>query len=82
MLYTGTSFFTGYAKADEAIDRRKVAKHGVEARLYAPMVAGIAFAVGCYIFGFTSLPSIHWVVPCIGLVILLGKPLDMLFERD
>ncbi|WOO80564.1 Efflux pump atB [Vanrija pseudolonga] len=56
----------------EAIYRKRAAKRGVEARLYAPMVCGVLFAVGCYINGFTSIPSVHWIAPCIGLTCVLA----------
>ncbi|KIR80349.1 drug transporter [Cryptococcus gattii EJB2] len=63
--------------AQDAIYRRRVHLDGVEARLYAPMVAGITFAVGCFLFGFTSLPSIYWLVPCIGIVIAIASCLTI-----
>ncbi|WVR06701.1 hypothetical protein IAU60_003733 [Kwoniella sp. DSM 27419] len=56
----------------DALYRKNVKRVGVEARLYAPMVAGIVFAVGCIIFGLTSIPSVHWIAPCIGIVIVLA----------
>ncbi|WWC63027.1 uncharacterized protein I303_105626 [Kwoniella dejecticola CBS 10117] len=52
--------------------KRHVARIGVEARLFAPCVAGIVFAVGCIIFGLTSIPSVHWIGPCIGVGIILA----------
>ncbi|KIR24797.1 drug transporter [Cryptococcus deuterogattii 99/473] len=63
--------------AQDAIYRRRVHLDGVEARLYAPMVAGITFAAGCFLFGFTSLPSIYWLVPCIGIVIAIASCLTI-----
>ncbi|TXT07257.1 hypothetical protein VHUM_03427 [Vanrija humicola] len=56
----------------EKIYRKRAAKRGVEARLYAPMLCGILFAVGCYINGFTSISSVHWIAPCVGLTIVLA----------
>ena len=53
--------------------RRRLPKIGVEARLYMPMAAGIAMPIGCFIYAFTSTPSVHWIVPCIGQVILFGE---------
>ena len=38
-----------------------------------PMISGLMFAVGCIIFGLTSVPSIHWIAPCIGIVILMSE---------
>lgn len=58
-------------------DRRKVAKRGIEARLYAPMVAGVTLAIGCFWYGFSSTPSVHWIVPCIGLVIVIASILTI-----
>ncbi|WVQ96557.1 hypothetical protein IAU59_003662 [Kwoniella sp. CBS 9459] len=56
----------------DALYRRNVGRVGVEARLYAPMAAGIVFAIGCIIFGLTSISSVHWIGPCIGIVIVLA----------
>eukprot|EP01113_Clastostelium_recurvatum_P018047 TRINITY_DN2129_c0_g1_i2.p1 TRINITY_DN2129_c0_g1~~TRINITY_DN2129_c0_g1_i2.p1 ORF type:complete len:458 (-),score=38.01 TRINITY_DN2129_c0_g1_i2:7-1380(-) len=44
-----------------------------ETRLYGAIVGGISFAVGLWIFAWTSFEFIHWIVPCIGvLFIFLG----------
>ncbi|WVW85154.1 hypothetical protein I302_107192 [Kwoniella bestiolae CBS 10118] len=56
----------------DALYKRNVGRIGVEARLYAPCVAGIVFAVGCIIFGLTSVPNVHWIGPCIGVAIILA----------
>ncbi|AFR97650.2 drug transporter [Cryptococcus neoformans C23] len=68
-------FFANFVQ--DAIYRRRVHLDGVEARLYAPMVAGITFALGCFLFGFTSLQSIYWLVPCIGIVIIIASCLTI-----
>lgn len=60
----------------EHIYRRKAAKRGVEARLYAPMVAGVLFAAGCFVTGFTAIPSVHWIGPCVGLTMILSEQLE------
>lgn len=57
----------------EKVYRIKAPKRGVEARLYAPMVAGIFFAIGCFITGFTSVKDVHWIAPCIGITVILGE---------
>ncbi|WRT64796.1 uncharacterized protein IL334_001730 [Kwoniella shivajii] len=62
----------GFNFLQDAIYRRKVEKRGIEARLYAPMVAGLALAAGCFIFGFTSISSISYIVPCFGIVIIIA----------
>ncbi len=56
----------------DALYRRHVKKHGVEARLFAPMAAGVLFPIGCIIFGLTSIPSVTFIAPCIGIAIILG----------
>lgn len=57
----------------DAVYRRKAAKRGVEARLYAPMVSGVTLFLSCFLYGFTSISTVHWIVPCIGLTIINGK---------
>ncbi|KAL1406579.1 hypothetical protein Q8F55_008285 [Vanrija albida] len=57
--------------AQEKLYKANAPKRGVEARLYAPMAAGILFAIGCYITGFTAVKSVHWIGPCIGMVVVL-----------
>ncbi|WWC88263.1 uncharacterized protein L201_003170 [Kwoniella dendrophila CBS 6074] len=56
----------------DALYKRNVGRVGVEARLYAPCVASIVFAIGVMIFGLTSIPSVHWIGPCIGIAIALA----------
>lgn len=53
--------------------KRNVKTKGVEARLYGAMCAGPGLAVGCIIFGLTAIESVHWIAPCVGLVIILSK---------
>lgn len=55
----------------EKMYRRHSRERGVEARLYGAMVGGILFAAGCFICGFTCLPNVHWIAPCIGVVLIL-----------
>ncbi|WVQ83155.1 hypothetical protein IAT38_005293 [Cryptococcus sp. DSM 104549] len=61
----------------DAVYRRRVEKDGIEARLYAPMVAGLVFSSGCFIFAFTSLSSVHWIAPAIGLVLITAAILTI-----
>lgn len=53
----------------ERFYRNSIAKgQGVavpEVRLWTSAVGGICFAVGCFCFGWTARPWIHWIVPCI-----------------
>ncbi|KAJ9108018.1 hypothetical protein QFC20_003587 [Naganishia adeliensis] len=55
----------------EHLYRKNVAKRGPEARLYAAMVGGVCFAVGCFIYAWTSFPDITYIAPCIGIVIVI-----------
>lgn len=41
-----------------------------ESRLYACLVGAVAFPVGGLIFAWTGQPHVHWIAPCIGLVII------------
>jgi len=40
--------------------------------LLPALVASIIIPIGLFIFGFTSRPSIHWIVPSIGAVMISG----------
>jgi hypothetical protein len=42
------------------------------------MVAGVSFAIGCFIFAFTATPDVHWIGPCFGIVIMIGECLSLL----
>ncbi|KAL7410593.1 major facilitator superfamily domain-containing protein [Mrakia frigida] len=50
---------------------RNFARLGPEARLYSACAGGILFPIGCYIFAWTSYPTIHWIAPSIGVTILV-----------
>lgn len=65
----------GYAGGhiQEYLYRRYAPKRGVEARLYTPMVAGVLFAVGCFITGFTARPNIPWIGSAIGQVVVISE---------
>ncbi|GAA5968052.1 hypothetical protein JCM11641_003713 [Rhodosporidiobolus odoratus] len=58
----------------ERIFRRALAKgHGKaapEVRLYASAVGGILFSVGSFCFAWTAREWIHWIVPCIFIVVV------------
>ena len=43
---------------------------GPEARMYTGMVGGVLFPVGCWMWAWSTFPSVHWIVPTIGLGIL------------
>jgi DHA1 family multidrug resistance protein-like MFS transporter len=43
-----------------------------EQRLLPAVIASIIIPVGLFIFGWTSRSSIHWIVPCIGAVLISG----------
>ncbi|GAA5951047.1 hypothetical protein JCM3765_004663 [Sporobolomyces pararoseus] len=50
--------------------QRNVAKRGSEARLFTAFFGAVFFPVGCWIYGMTARPAVHFVVPAIGLVLL------------
>jgi hypothetical protein len=62
--------------------KRNVATKGVEARLYGAMCAGPGLAIGCIIFGLTSVESVHWIAPCVGLVIILSTLNTLPFDGN
>ena len=74
----GTCLGFAFNFVQDRLYRQHVGKHGVEARLFGAMAAGPGLAVGCIIFGLTAIPSVHWIAPCVGLVIILSKPLPRL----
>ncbi|KAJ9107641.1 hypothetical protein QFC21_001101 [Naganishia friedmannii] len=53
----------------EHLYRKNVATRGPEARLYAAMLGGICFAVGCFIYAWTSFPYVTYIAPCIGITV-------------
>lgn len=59
-------------KAQERLYKRMAPKKGVEARLYGPMVAGVVFAVGCFITGATAASNVHWIGSAIGQVVMIA----------
>jgi len=54
----------------DKVYHQRVGRMGPEARMYAGIVGGIFFAVGCWEFAWTSWASVHWLVPLIGIVLL------------
>ncbi|PWN91041.1 MFS general substrate transporter [Acaromyces ingoldii] len=54
----------------DAARRADGTKPEPESRLYGCMVGAIAFPVGAFIFAWTGRPWLHWIGPCIGLVII------------
>lgn len=55
----------------EYLYRKNVAKRGPEARLYAAMCGGVCFAVGCFIYAWTSYSRFSPVVPAIGISVII-----------
>lgn len=72
MCSLGTALGFCFNFYQDRIYKRKIGKHGVEARLYGAMLAGPGLAVGCIIFGLTAIQSVHWIGPCVGLTIILS----------
>ncbi|KLT43436.1 MFS general substrate transporter [Cutaneotrichosporon oleaginosum] len=62
-------YLGGYAQ--EYLYRRYAPTKGVEARLFTPMVAGVLFALGCFITGATARSEIHWIASAIGQVVVI-----------
>jgi DHA1 family multidrug resistance protein-like MFS transporter len=50
-----------------------------ESRLPPMMLGSVLFSVGQFVTGWTANPSIHWIVPCIGLL-LLGTGFFTIFQ--
>ncbi|KAI5449238.1 hypothetical protein NCC49_005217 [Naganishia albida] len=67
VIGTTLSFLANYHQ--EYLYRKNVATRGPEARLYAAMIGGILFAMGCFIYAWTSFPHITYIAPCIGITI-------------
>lgn len=64
-----------YNKAYRAAGNRAVP----ERRLPPMMVGSVLFAAGQFVTGWTASPDIHWVVPCIGLL-MLGTGFFTIFQ--
>ncbi|KAJ4291214.1 hypothetical protein N0V88_006209 [Collariella sp. IMI 366227] len=64
-----------YNKAYHAAGNRAVP----ERRLPPMMIGSVLFAGGQFLTGWTAGPNIHWIVPCIGLV-LLGTGFFTIFQ--
>lgn len=44
-----------------------VESKGPEARMYTGVLGGLLLPLGCWIWAWTTFPSIHWILPTIGL---------------
>lgn len=66
---------TLYNKAYHAVGNRAVP----EKRLPPMMLGSVLFSAGQFVVGWTADPSIHWIAPCIGLV-LLGTGFFTIFQ--
>ncbi|CED85156.1 Synaptic vesicle transporter SVOP and related transporters (major facilitator superfamily) [Phaffia rhodozyma] len=51
--------------------KKNFAARGPEARLYGACLSGMVFAIGCFIFGWTSYPDVHWIGPIVGLTVAI-----------
>ncbi|KAJ9112210.1 hypothetical protein QFC20_002391 [Naganishia adeliensis] len=69
IIGTTLSFLANYYQ--EHLYRKNVATRGPEARLYAAMLGGILFAVGCFIYAWTCFPHITYIAPCIGITVVV-----------
>ena len=66
---------TVYNKAFRAAGNRPVP----EKRLPPMMLGSVLFSGGQFLMGWTATPSVHWICPCIGLV-LLGCGFSTIFQ--
>jgi MFS family permease len=66
---------TLYNKAYHAAGNRAVP----EKRLPPMMVGSVLFSAGQFVLGWTAAPRIHWIVPCIGLV-MMGTGFFTIFQ--
>ncbi|KAF8836966.1 MFS general substrate transporter [Paxillus ammoniavirescens] len=55
----------------EVLYRKHVDRKGPEARLYSALVAAVLLPTGMFIYAWTARPTIHWVVPLIGLTVFM-----------
>ncbi|KIJ65186.1 hypothetical protein HYDPIDRAFT_175204 [Hydnomerulius pinastri MD-312] len=55
----------------ERLYRKYVDKKGPEARLCLALVAAFLLPTGMFVYAWTARPSIHWIVPLIGLTIFM-----------
>ncbi|GAA5822963.1 hypothetical protein JCM11251_004438 [Rhodosporidiobolus azoricus] len=58
--------------AERIFQRALIKGHGKakpEIRLYAPAIGGILFSAGAFAFAWTARSWIHWIVPCIFIVV-------------
>lgn len=53
----------------EMTPRKYVVKKGPEARLCLALVAAVLLPSGMFIYAWTAKPSIHWIIPLIGLTV-------------
>ncbi|KAI1809077.1 major facilitator superfamily domain-containing protein [Poronia punctata] len=50
-----------------AFIRRKFPAESPESRLYFTCFAAVLLPVGLYLFGFSAQPTVHWIVPTVGI---------------
>lgn len=71
-LILGTCAATVIGYYTNKLYLKNVDTMGPEARMYTGMVGGILFPLGCWIWAWSTFPSVHWIVPTIGLGILFA----------
>ncbi|KAF8548850.1 MFS general substrate transporter [Imleria badia] len=55
----------------EVLYKKYVVKKGPEARLCLALVAAVLLPTGMFIYAWTAKPSIHWIIPLIGLTVFM-----------
>lgn len=71
-LIIGTFAATAIGFYTNKLYLKHVDEMGPEARMYTGMLGGVMLPLGCWIWAWTTFPSIHWMVPTIGLGILFA----------
>jgi hypothetical protein len=64
------SILLGITVYTNRLYHKKVAEKGAEARLYSGMFGGVCLPIGAWLFAWTSLSTVHWIAPTIGIAIL------------
>ncbi|KIL65660.1 hypothetical protein M378DRAFT_192380 [Amanita muscaria Koide BX008] len=69
-LYVGFQYLDASTLANQR-HRQNYSKRGPEARLYAACAAGLMFPAAMFIYAWSTLPQVHWIVPNIGITLLM-----------
>lgn len=73
---SGTRSFVAFCPSNEILSwttRNNVATRGPEARLYAPMIAAVAFPAAMFMFAWCTFPDIHWIALAIAITVCVSS---------